>query len=233
MSLTQPLELEVVVGASLKLALRIIVTKLPEEAQAGRIERLKGKSKTRGSGHKYTKKHLAYARYNIYVTNAKVEELSGAEVVAMYTMRWQIELMFKQWKSQAGVESVAGKQAGRVIGEIYAKLIGLVLYMYLRQGVSDGGWLQEQSLWRGWEIWKSWLNWERVSLRWLDRSALSQTKMRDSLEQLKGRLAKYAKLESYPKRLSSLMQLEQVGKYGQLGKKAGSKGHEYQTKSLA
>ena len=89
----------------------------------GRTERLKSKSKTSSSGHKYTKKHLAYALYNIYVTNAKVEELRGAEVVAMYWVRWQIELMFKQWKSQAGLEQIAGKQAGGVMGESKSKLV--------------------------------------------------------------------------------------------------------------
>ena len=95
MSLSHPLELEVVVGASLKLALRVIVTKLPKEAQVGRTKRLKSKSKTSDSEHKYTKKHLAYARYKIYLTNEKVAQLSGAEVVAMYWVGWQIELMFK------------------------------------------------------------------------------------------------------------------------------------------
>src|SRR5262249_32936894 len=45
--------------------------------------------------------------------------------------RWQIELLFKRWKSHGGLEASRGKRAERVLCEVYAKLIGQVVQQWL------------------------------------------------------------------------------------------------------
>lgn len=49
----------------------------------------------------------------------------------MYRLRWQVELLFKLWKSGAQLDRLAGRRSGRVLSEIYAKLIGLVFIQHL------------------------------------------------------------------------------------------------------
>jgi len=44
----------------------------------------------------------------------------------LYTVRWQIELVFKLWKSQMQLNHIAGLRKERVQVELYAKLIGLM-----------------------------------------------------------------------------------------------------------
>ena len=44
-------------------------------------------------------RRLAGADWNVYVTNIPVEHLSVLEAVVLAGVRWQIELLFKLWKS--------------------------------------------------------------------------------------------------------------------------------------
>ena len=57
--------------------------------------------------------------------------LTFRQVVLIYTLRWQIELLFRLWKSEAQLDRVAGRLRERVLCEIYAKLIGMVVFHYL------------------------------------------------------------------------------------------------------
>jgi len=46
-------------------------------------------------------------------------------------IRWQIELLFKIWKSHGRVDAWRTKKPARILCEIYAKLIGLVFHQWL------------------------------------------------------------------------------------------------------
>lgn len=46
-------------------------------------------------------------------------------------MRWQIELIFKHRICECALDRVAGKRRERVLCEIYAKLIGIVIFNFL------------------------------------------------------------------------------------------------------
>lgn len=57
--------------------------------------------------------------------------LTLRQVVLIYVLRWQIELLFRLWKSQGQLNRVAGQRRERVLCEIYAKLIGMVVFHFL------------------------------------------------------------------------------------------------------
>jgi len=57
--------------------------------------------------------------------------LTLRQVVLTYRLRWQIELLFRLWKSEGELDRVAGRLRERVLCEIYAKLIGMVVFHYL------------------------------------------------------------------------------------------------------
>ena len=54
-----------------------------------------------------------------------------ALIPLLYSVRWQIELVFKLWKSYAHLNRVAGIRRERIMTELYAKMIGLVLTHFL------------------------------------------------------------------------------------------------------
>ena len=57
--------------------------------------------------------------------------LTVVQVVLLYRMRWQIEMVFKLWKSYCGLRRIAGVRRERVLTELYAKMIGIVLTHFL------------------------------------------------------------------------------------------------------
>jgi hypothetical protein len=57
--------------------------------------------------------------------------LTVVQVVLLYRVRWQIEMVFKLWKSYCGLRRIAGVRRERVLTELYAKMIGIVLTHFL------------------------------------------------------------------------------------------------------
>ena len=50
-----------------------------------------------------------------------------AEALVLLRVRWQIELLFKLWKSQGQVDTSRRQQPWRILCEVYAKLISLIV----------------------------------------------------------------------------------------------------------
>ena len=67
----------------------------------------------------------------IFVTNVPECMLSLAQIPLLYRVRWQIELVFKLWKSYCGLRQVAKLRKERILTELYARLIGIVLTHFL------------------------------------------------------------------------------------------------------
>jgi len=122
-------ELDLLVGAEVKLECRVLAVHLPSDVAAER--RRKAKANARRKGRTLSTEKLAWLDWNIYITNVPVTMLTLRQIVLIYTLRWQIELLFKLWKSEGQLNRVAGHLRERVLCEIYAKLIGMVMFHYL------------------------------------------------------------------------------------------------------
>jgi hypothetical protein len=70
----------------------------------------------------------ALSYWTVYLTNVPADQLSLSEAGVLYRLRWQIELLFKLWKSGGnGLEQWCSKKPWAIMSEIYAKLIGVVV----------------------------------------------------------------------------------------------------------
>ena len=65
------------------------------------------------------------------VTNVDSRLFPAGVVPCVYSLRWQIELVFKAIKSHLGFELIAGKREARIGGQLYGRLIVLVLSLFL------------------------------------------------------------------------------------------------------
>jgi hypothetical protein len=123
------LELTLRIGYKVQLLCRVLVLRLPSTVVAER--RRKAKADARRKGRTLSAEKLAWLAWNVYITNVPFTMLTLRQAVLIYTLRWQIELLFRLWKSEAELDRVAGRLRERVLCEIYAKLMAMIAFHYL------------------------------------------------------------------------------------------------------
>lgn len=130
---TDRIELAVRLGKTARIPARLVALRVPEEVAAQRRERLRADAARKRPRHPapVSAERLALAAWSIYVTNAPATLLSLAEALVLVRARWQIELLFKLWKSHAQIDTVRSLQPQRILCEILAKLIGVVIQHWL------------------------------------------------------------------------------------------------------
>jgi AcrR family transcriptional regulator len=74
-----------------------------------------------------TAAQLACCDWTCLATNVPVSVLGPREAWVAYRRRWQVELLFKRAKGTAGWSFTHGKNADRVVAELLAKVLGLVV----------------------------------------------------------------------------------------------------------
>ena len=120
-----------------QLPVRLVAVRCPPKIAAERKRRLRRAMSRKG--RQVTKRQLVFCEWLVLATNLAAEEFSIEDLWTLYRVRWQIELVFKRWKSVLGVDtSNARHHAHRRLTELYAKLLGcLVVHggMLLRSGI--------------------------------------------------------------------------------------------------
>jgi hypothetical protein len=122
-------EMTVKAGITEQLEVRLLLWKLPGEAVAKR--RAKMRDNGRKHGREPTAESLAWCDWNIFITNVEPEKPSHDECFLLYGIRWQIELLFKLWKSHGGLGHSRSEKAERVLCEIVAKLLGVLVQHWI------------------------------------------------------------------------------------------------------
>lgn len=119
------LELEIGLRVTTQLPARLLAVRVPPEVAEERRRRIRADAKRRG--HTPRQARLQRADWLLLVTNAPPELLSIAEAGVLMRARWQIELLFKQWKQDGRIDEVRTSNSTRFLAEVYAKLSGMVL----------------------------------------------------------------------------------------------------------
>ena len=114
------------VGVRARLPARLIAMRVTQEVADNRRRKLH--EAARRKGQTVSARRIATADWNVYVTNIPVEQLSGEEAVVLAGVRWQIELLFKRWKSHGRIDEwAASGNHWRVLCEIYGKLPAMLV----------------------------------------------------------------------------------------------------------
>jgi hypothetical protein len=136
------LALEVLVGAKARLPARLLAERVPEAVANQRRRKLRQEALRRG--RKPSEEQLGRCEWTILITNVPPEMLSLFEAVVLIRSRWQIEKLFELWKRYGHLDKSRSEKPMRVMCEIYAKLIGLVLKHWI---ILVGSWPEaERSL---------------------------------------------------------------------------------------
>jgi hypothetical protein len=122
----RPIEL----GLKERLPCRLIAWRVPPDQAHRRRQKLRATHR-RKWGREPTAERLAWCDWTILVTSVPIERLSAAEAIVLYRARWQIELLFKRWKSQDRVAAVSGSTEVRQMVRVWARLLAALVRHWL------------------------------------------------------------------------------------------------------
>lgn len=120
-SVSKVLELQVRLGNNQEISTRMFVKKLSTELAARKRKELKRYCQRHRNTP--TKKRLAICDLSIHITNAPQELIDKNDVLKVYSLRWQIELQFKTWKSFMNIHRVRSAKIERLECQLYGSLI--------------------------------------------------------------------------------------------------------------
>jgi Transposase DDE domain len=126
----------VCLGVQDRVPCRLIAVRVPPEVANQRRRKLHAEARRRGQAVSHER--LRLADWTLFCTNVLPDLLSGPEVLVVARVRWQIELVFKLWKSAGHLARSRSDKPWRVLCEVYAKLLGLLIHH----------WVMVTSLWR-------------------------------------------------------------------------------------
>lgn len=116
-------------GQQQQLSCRLIACRVPQEVGEQRRRRLKEAARKRQQA--VSVEALRLADWTMVVTNVPPELLSWQEALTLLRVRWQIELLFKLWKSHGRIDESRSANPWRVLCEVYAKLLAMVIQHWI------------------------------------------------------------------------------------------------------
>ena len=123
------IDLPVQLGVERRIPARLLAVRVPQEVADKRRRALH--KEARHKGQAVSKDRLALADWHIFVTSAPIELLTLREALVLARVRWQIELLFKLWKSHGQIDEWRSRKPWRILCEVYAKLIAMIIQHWL------------------------------------------------------------------------------------------------------
>ena len=119
------IEETVFIGKNQELQVRLFIYLLPEAVYNERMR--KANLSAKNKGRQLSKEYKARAGLNLFITSAPEELISIETAWQIYTLRWQVELTFKVWKSLCKIDKVKKVKKDRLECYIWSKLLLIVL----------------------------------------------------------------------------------------------------------
>jgi IS4 transposase len=107
------------------LALRLVAVKKAPQACAE--ARRKARRQAQKGGHQIARATLIAADWVILVTSLEADDFPTADVLALYRLRWRIELAFKRLKSGIGLKGPPSRDPRVARAYVLAHLLMILL----------------------------------------------------------------------------------------------------------
>jgi hypothetical protein len=120
----------ILMGTERKVACRLVAWRVPQEVANRRRQKLIAETR-RKDGRVPSKERLAWCDWTILVTNVAAEVLTAKEVAVLYRARWQIELLFKRWKSLGLIAELSGSTVVRQMVRLWSRLLAVLMQHWL------------------------------------------------------------------------------------------------------
>ena len=138
------IEKEVYLGDKQFVKTRLIIELIPPDQIEKRLR--KATENARKKGRKISEETRSLIGINAYCTNISSEKLELNKIRTVYRLRWQIEIMFKVWKSVGEIHKVKKIKLQRFETMLYAKLIWIMLNWSMFWEISKQIWRDKNIL---------------------------------------------------------------------------------------
>lgn len=122
-------DVPVLLGKAKKIPARLIGRRGSPQASEEKRRKLKRAAQKRGNT--VSEARLALCDWTLIVTNVPEALISTRDAFIWLGIRWQIELLFKLWKSVGTIDKSRSNKPWRKLCEFYAKLIAMTLQQWL------------------------------------------------------------------------------------------------------
>jgi hypothetical protein len=185
------LDMDVYIGRDNKFPVRLIIEPISEGFFNKRMKNIAEYNKKKG--HQMSQNYRDRSRFNLFITNIPSDKMEGKAIAKIYKVRWQIELIFKAWKSIFGLDNLSPMRYERLMATLNARLLLVLVnwetiiahraYLYKKSGqllsinkcfktLKDNSlqlrWILENGS-KGIERWMKWTTGIFESKHWLER----------------------------------------------------------------
>jgi hypothetical protein len=117
-------DIDVYIGSDQQ-PVKLIIELLPESIYQKRIIQRHKENKSRG--YNISNEFKGRAHFNLFISNAPRSNCSWDTISKLYRIRWQIELVFKIWKSILNIDKLKKCSNERFLTMLYTKLLWIFI----------------------------------------------------------------------------------------------------------
>ena len=136
------LEKAVLLGTRDPVAARLIAVRMPEAIVNERRRQAYAVAKKRG--YTPSQAHLSLLGWNLFVTNVPGTVWPPQTVGLAYAFRWQVELVFKAWKSGLHLATLTSTTKHSTLCYLYGRMLLIVLTFALCPSLRAAAWHKQQ-----------------------------------------------------------------------------------------
>lgn len=125
-------------GKRARVPVRLVLQRVPKEVFEEKKAKIKAKCKKKGDN--LSMQRIAFCAVSAYITNLSMEEFSTKQIIRFYSIRWQIEILFKAWKSVINFRLVHPMNEHRFMCLLYGQMIWITLNMKFFQAIKIYTW---------------------------------------------------------------------------------------------
>lgn len=118
-------EIEVFLGPKKNVKARLALFPVSSQTVEQRLRRASKRGSRKTDKYQSSKEYKIKSHYNLLITNAPMEVLSTIQIQQTYKLRWQIELIFKAWKSHGKIDNLKAMKKERFLCHLLAQFIWL------------------------------------------------------------------------------------------------------------
>ncbi len=119
----------VLIGSEKKVLVRLVMIPVPPGQAAEKIRKAK---QDRDARLNHSKEYYQWLKFNVYITTVDNDVWTAKEVYKAYRVRWQIEIIFKSWKTGFNLQHILHEgctNEHRVRVTIFLLLLFICLFM--------------------------------------------------------------------------------------------------------